>query len=70
MKEVRDGRNVAMAQRIEDSEVTYPCTGGEGRPEDRGALFHCVEFSISERGDISGRVIQAFAGAGVARIEF
>jgi hypothetical protein len=36
------------------------CTQGQGRPEDRGALFHAVEVTISEAGDISGRVIQAF----------
>jgi hypothetical protein len=33
------------------------------RPEDRGALFHAVEFTISETGSISGRVIQAFEPA-------
>ena len=36
------------------------CMEGPGRPEDRGALFHAVEVTISEAGDISGRVIQAF----------
>jgi Calcineurin-like phosphoesterase len=36
------------------------CTPGDGRPEDRGALFHAVELAISESGVISGRVIQAF----------
>ena len=40
------------------------CTDGPGRPEDRGALFHAVELSISEAGEISGRVLQAFDRAG------
>jgi hypothetical protein len=43
------------------------CTEGEGRPEDRGALFHVVELAISEEpGDVSGRVIQAFGGERLA----
>ena len=46
------------------------CAEGEGRPEDRGALFHAVEISISEAGSISGRVIQAFDGSDSARIRF
>jgi hypothetical protein len=37
------------------------CTAGPGHPEDRGALFHAVEITVSEAGAISGRVIQAFA---------
>jgi hypothetical protein len=37
------------------------CTEGEGRPEDRGALFHAVELAIADDGAVSGRVIQAFA---------
>jgi hypothetical protein len=37
------------------------CTEGAGRPEDRGALFHAVELAIDRRGEISGRVLQAFA---------
>jgi hypothetical protein len=36
------------------------CTPGEGRPEDRGALFHAVQITIAEDGGISGRVLQAF----------
>ena len=39
------------------------CTAGEGRPEDRGALFHAVEVTVAEDGAISGRVHQAFGGA-------
>lgn len=37
------------------------CTEGPGHPEDRGSLYHAVEISISEAGEISGRVLQAFA---------
>jgi hypothetical protein len=37
------------------------CTEGPGHPEDRGALFHAVEVAISEAGQISRRVLQAFA---------
>jgi hypothetical protein len=36
------------------------CTQGEGRPEDRGALFHAVQITVTEEGAISGRVLQAF----------
>jgi hypothetical protein len=36
------------------------CTEGTGRPENRGALFHAVEITISEAGAVSGRVLQAF----------
>ena len=46
------------------------CSAGPGRPEDRGALFHCVQLVVSGAGDVSGRVIQAFAPPGEARIEF
>ena len=37
------------------------CTEGPGRPEDRGAVFHAVEITISEAGAVSRRVLQAFA---------
>jgi hypothetical protein len=37
------------------------CTEGPGHPEDRGALYHAVEITISEAGAISRRVLQAFA---------
>jgi hypothetical protein len=30
-------------------------------PGDRGALFHAVVITVTEEGDTSGRVIQAFA---------
>lgn len=40
------------------------CTEGEGRPEDRGSLYHAVELAISAAGAVSGRVLQAFAPAG------
>ncbi len=46
------------------------CTAGEGRPEDRGALFHAVEFTITESGGVSGRVMQAFAEPNVFRLGF
>jgi hypothetical protein len=46
------------------------CTAGEGRPEDRGALFHAVEVSVGPSGEISGRVLQAFDGPTSARIVF
>ena len=47
------------------------CTAGEGRPEDRGALFHAVEITISEAGAVSGRVLQAFEPRdGRARFRF
>jgi hypothetical protein len=36
------------------------CTQGEGRPEDRGALFHAVQITVTKDGAISGRVLQAF----------
>jgi hypothetical protein len=37
------------------------CTEGPGHPEDRGALYHAVEITISEAGAISRRVLQSFA---------
>jgi hypothetical protein len=43
------------------------CAAGEGRPEDRGALFHAVKLTITEGGGVSGEVLQAFGGA---RIRF
>ena len=47
------------------------CTPGDGRPEDRGALFHAVQMTITEDGEISGRVIQAFDPVpGHARVRF
>jgi len=39
------------------------CTAGDGRPEDRGALFHAVEITVAEAGAVSGRVLQAFGDA-------
>jgi len=42
------------------------CSAGEGRPEDRGALFHAVEIVVEEDGAISGRVHQAFGGVRIA----
>jgi hypothetical protein len=38
------------------------CAAGEGRPEDRGQLYHAVEIRVGEAGEISGRVHQAFGG--------
>jgi hypothetical protein len=46
------------------------CTEGPNRPEDRGAMFHAVEIEVSETGEIDGRVVQAFAGAGETRFRF
>jgi hypothetical protein len=46
------------------------CTEGGARPEDRGALFHLVEFAIAADGSISGRVVQAFADPSTSRITF
>jgi hypothetical protein len=46
------------------------CTAGAKRPEDRGALFHAVEIEVSEKGEIAGRVIQAFAGPEETRFRF
>jgi hypothetical protein len=42
------------------------CTAGDGRPEDRGALFHAVEITVGEAGEISGHVHQAFGGPRIA----
>lgn len=42
------------------SHIRGVCTEGEGHPEDRGALFHAVEISITEDGAVAGRIIQAF----------
>jgi Calcineurin-like phosphoesterase len=46
------------------------CTQGEGRPEDRGALFHAVELAIALDGRVTGRVLQAFAPHGESRFAF
>lgn len=47
------------------------CAPGEGRPEDRGALFHAVQITVAEHGAISGRVLQAFDPVdGHARLSF
>ena len=46
------------------------CSEGDGRPEDRGGLFHAVELAVSAAGAVSGRVLQAFAPPGEARIAF
>lgn len=47
------------------------CAEGDGRPEDRGALFHAVQITVGADGAISGRVIQAFDPIdGRARIAF
>ena len=52
------------------SHIRGICTAGAGRPEDRGSLYHAVEITVSEAGAISGRVIQAFAGAEATRYRF
>jgi hypothetical protein len=47
------------------------CAPGGGRPEDRGALFHAVQITITGEGAISGRVLQAFDPVdGHARLTF
>ena len=46
------------------------CTEGDGRPEDRGALFHAAMLEVAETGETSGRVLQAFAPPGEARFRF
>ncbi|HLM08178.1 MAG TPA: metallophosphoesterase [Thermoleophilaceae bacterium] len=47
------------------------CTPGDGRPEDRGALFHAVQLVLAADGGISGRVLQAFEPVpGAARFVF
>ena len=47
------------------------CAEGAAYPEDRGALFHVVEITVSEGGDLTGRVIQAFdPDPASARIRF
>jgi hypothetical protein len=49
------------------SHVHGICAEGEGRPEDRGALFHAVQITVAADGTIAGRVLQAF---GDVRLEF
>jgi 3',5'-cyclic-AMP phosphodiesterase len=47
------------------------CAEGDGRPADRGSLFHAVNVTIAEDGAVSGRVLQAFEpDPGRARISF
>jgi hypothetical protein len=47
------------------------CTAGPGHPEDRGALFHAVELTVTEAGAVTGRVLQAFDPVdGHARLTF
>lgn len=46
------------------------CVEGEGRPEDRGALFHFVEVTIGADSSIAGRVVQAFADPATSRYRF
>jgi Calcineurin-like phosphoesterase len=36
------------------------CAEGDGRPADRGSLFHAVQIEMAENGAVSGRVLQAF----------
>jgi hypothetical protein len=44
---------------------------GDGRPEDRGALFHALQITVAADGAISGRVLQAFDPVdGHARLTF
>jgi hypothetical protein len=47
------------------------CAPGDGPPEDRGALFHAVEITVTEHGAVAGRVLQAFDPVeGHARLRF
>jgi len=47
------------------------CTAGEGRPADRGSLFHVVQIELGEDGSMCGKVLQAFEPEpGRARIRF
>jgi calcineurin-like phosphoesterase family protein len=46
------------------------CTAGDGRPEDRGALFHAVELAVSEDGAVRGLVLQAFDAQGERTLTF
>ena len=46
------------------------CTEGDGRPEDRGALFHAAVVEVTESGETSGHVLQAFAAPGETRFRF
>jgi hypothetical protein len=46
------------------------CTSGDGRPEDRGALFHAVAITVDPAGEITGRVLQAFDRPGKTRFGF
>jgi Calcineurin-like phosphoesterase len=47
------------------------CAEGEGHPAERGSLFHAVQISVTERGEVSGKVLQAFEPRpGRARIRF
>jgi photosystem II stability/assembly factor-like uncharacterized protein len=47
------------------------CTPGPGHPEDRGALFHAVQLTVTEAGAVTGRVLQAFDPVdGHARLTF
>jgi hypothetical protein len=52
------------------SHIRGVCTEGDGRPEDRGALFHAVQIEIAADGAVSGGVIQAFDRSGAKRISF
>jgi hypothetical protein len=37
------------------------CASDDGLPADRGSLFHAVQIVVREAGEVSGRVLQAFA---------
>jgi hypothetical protein len=62
-------------QHVRDG-VQYVMSGGGGAAlylsyrnagsRSRGALFHAVEITLTERGDVRGRVFQAFAPSGSA----
>jgi hypothetical protein len=47
------------------------CAEGDGRPADRGSLFHAVQVTIAGDGAVSGKVLQAFDPVpGRARLAF
>jgi hypothetical protein len=45
------------------------CAEGPGRPEDRGSLYHAVQFTITEDGAVGLGVLQAFGGSAARLVE-
>jgi hypothetical protein len=68
---VHDGIHFVMSGRRRNGALRGVCSEGDGRPEDRGALFHAVQLVIDESGAVGGRVLQAFEPTpGRARFTF